>query len=149
MTLLRAMNNDKHTIIRYQSNRLNEHDIIICNGQVIKDTETRQVYINELFEFELKASKKKSPWCGKVNGWIFVKGLFSQKDESGRRMSFVFLSNNNNFTDEMNKAFQIVNKTLDHRTKETIKSYKLRCYTIMGIVLLIAITLVVQVLRIL
>ncbi len=37
-----------------------------------------------------RTGKHRSPWCGIVNGYVFIKGYFENKDDSGNEMSFAY-----------------------------------------------------------
>lgn len=79
-------------ILWYQPAILSEQDVIICNGNKLDDVIQSTNAFSKLKEVSEKALGKKQPWHGKINGYYFVKGTLDARDERGRLLSFMFIS---------------------------------------------------------
>ena len=56
------------------------------------ENETHSEEMQKIVNLTFLAGKHRSPWCGIVNGHVFIKGYFENKDENGNEMSFAYCS---------------------------------------------------------
>ena len=80
------------SILWYQPARLSEQDVIIHNGERVEDALKCAAYFGLIKQQADFVLKKNSPWCGKVRNFFFMKGNLDAKDELGRTMSFMYIT---------------------------------------------------------
>ncbi len=80
------------SILWYQPEKLNEPDVVVFNGKRLPEGDECSARFDQLYEISSKAIKHRTPWCGKVEGYYFVKGYFDARDEKGRLLPFMFIS---------------------------------------------------------
>lgn len=79
-------------ILWYQPAILAEQDVIIYNGNKLDDVMQSTTAFSKLKEVSEKALGKNQPWHGEINGYYFAKGTLDARDERGRLLSFMFIS---------------------------------------------------------
>lgn len=126
-------------ILWYQPAKLSDRDVIVYNGSVIEQDICRSTYFARIMKIADKVSAHPRPWWGNVENYYFVKGCFTQKDEKGRLLSFMFLSE---CADDKRKLIQITSDLgfeLDTDTKRCIENEsKYKILYVVIILLLIA-----------
>lgn len=87
----------------------------------------REVEIEEMqkiVNLTYLAGKYRSPWCGRLDGYFFVKGFFENKDDCGNEMSFSYCTKTAK-PDEAKSAFlndiESLGYKLDSETKSCIE----------------------------
>lgn len=80
------------SILWYQPERLNEQDVIIHNGERVEDALKCVEHFSLIKQEADFVLKKESPWCGKVHNFFFMKGSLDAKDELGRTLSFMYIT---------------------------------------------------------
>lgn len=80
------------SILWYQPEKLNDPDVVVFNGKRLPEGDECSARFNQLYEISSKAIKHRTPWCGMVEGYYFVKGYFDARDEKGRLLPFMFIS---------------------------------------------------------
>lgn len=129
-----------NNILWYQPAKLNDRDVIAFNGTVIEQDIYRSTYFAQIKKIAKKVSDLPRPWWGNVDNYYFVKGSFKQKDEKGRLLSFMFLSESQNDKNTLlqitrDLGFELAPDTITCIESESKKKFK-TLYII--IVLLIA-----------
>ncbi len=76
-------------ILWYQTEEMFE-EVVSLNGQALSGVEKSECF-KELMDVSFDV-REETPWCGRVKGKYFVKGVLDAKDVKGRWMSFLFLS---------------------------------------------------------
>ena len=76
-------------IFWYQTEKMFE-EVVSLNGQALSGMEKSECF-KELMDVSFDV-REETPWCGRVKGKYFVKGVLDAKDVKGRWMSFLFLS---------------------------------------------------------
>lgn len=79
-------------ILWYQHQDPNADDVIYLNGERVVTTNEMQDSFSQLRAFANRAIDKPTPWCGNIKGYFFVKGYLKSKDNVGRIMSFLYLT---------------------------------------------------------
>ncbi len=72
-------------IFWYQTEKMFD-EVVSLNGQALSGVEKSECF-KELMDVSIDV-REETPWCGRVKGKYFVKGVFVK----GRCMSFLFLS---------------------------------------------------------
>ena len=80
------------SILWYQPASLSEQDVIIHNGERVEDALKCAEHFGLIKQQADYVLKKDSPWCGKVRNFFFMKGNLDAKDELGRTMSFMYIT---------------------------------------------------------
>ena len=111
-----------NNILWYQPAILSEKDIIIYNGSPLEEGLDRIEAFNKLKSISEKAIGKERPWHGKIDKYYFVKGSFTAKDERGRNLSFMFISDATDGRKELIKILKDINKDLTEQTKACLNS---------------------------
>lgn len=83
------MNRMGRNIFWYQTEEMFK-EVVTLNGRVLSGDEETEVF-GELTDVSFDV-REETPWCGRVKGKYFVKGILDAKDVKGRWMSFLFLS---------------------------------------------------------
>ena len=76
-------------ILWYQTEKMFD-EVVSLNGQALSGVEKSECF-KELMDVSFDV-REETPWCGRVKGKYFVKGVLDAKDVKGRWMSFLFLS---------------------------------------------------------
>ena len=76
-------------IFWYQTEKMFD-EVVSLNGQALSGVEKSECF-KELMDVSFDV-REETPWCGRVKGKYFVKGVLDAKDVKGRWMSFLFLS---------------------------------------------------------
>ena len=84
------------SILWYQPERMDDQDVIIYNGERVEDALKRTEYFGIIRRQAELVLKKQKPWCGLVRGFFFMKGHLDRKDELGRTMSFMYITDSTN-----------------------------------------------------
>ncbi|MCQ2114259.1 MAG: hypothetical protein MJY52_04260 [Bacteroidaceae bacterium] len=115
-----------NSLLWYQPKRLSEKDVITCNGVIIKDT----IEYREIFDQIKKAADQalwnKEPWCGKVGDKFFFKGHLNERDELGRILSFMFLTDDSNYKSALDKELKTIGYELDENSTLCLQGKKVR-----------------------
>lgn len=123
-------------ILWYQPAKLSDRDVIVYNGSVIEQDMYRSTYFARIKKLADKVSVHPRPWWGNVENHYFVKGSFNQKDEKGRLLSFMFLSE---CADDKKTLIQITSDLgfeLDADTKRCIENESKKKYKILFVVII-------------
>lgn len=82
----------RERVLWVQSRKLNGDDFICVDGeQTIPGSSLRDEEYRKLSKIAIEALKNKEPWVGALNGFYFIKGSLSERDEKNRRKSFMYL----------------------------------------------------------
>jgi len=111
-----------NNILWYQPEILSEKDIIIHNGRFLEEGLDRIEVFNKLKEISEKTIGKERPWQGKIDKYYFVKGSFTAKDERGRNLSFMFISDATDGRKELIETLKVANKDMTEQTKACLNS---------------------------
>ena len=111
-----------NNILWYQPAILSEKDIMIYNGSPLEEGLDRIEAFNKLKSISEKAIGKERPWHGKIDKYYFVKGSFTAKDERGRNLIFMFISDATDGRKELIKILKDINKDLTEQTKACLNS---------------------------
>ena len=133
-------------ILWYQPEELNNDDIIIYNGKILpKDIEYNKCF-RQLMQVSDVAIHHKSPWCGIVKGFFFVKGWFDALDKNGRKLPFMFISNEENGYKTLICELNRIGYRMDYGTGKSVKYRNVALYSkiavIISIIILIILTIV-------
>lgn len=115
-----------NNILWYQPAKLSENDIIIHNGHPLEEGLDRIELFNKLKKISEKAIGKKRPWHGKIDKYYFVKGNFTVKDERGRNLSFMFISDATDGKKELIETLKVINQNMTEQTKACLNSSSVR-----------------------
>lgn len=78
-------------ILFYQQAKLDMPDYLAVDGVQQGERADVSGYMAQLMEVADQAIRQKRPWVGRVGDYYFVKGYLAQRDELGRKMSFMYL----------------------------------------------------------
>lgn len=136
----------KTSILWYQPEELNNDDVIISNGKILpKDIEYNNCF-RQLMKVSDVAIHHKSPWCGIVNGFFFVKGWFDSLDKKGRRLPFMFVSDKKDGYKALICELNRIGYKMDHSTENSVKLRNVSLYSkiavIISIIIIIILTIV-------
>lgn len=135
-------------ILWYQPANLSDADKIYCNGSKIEDVQERSGLFADIRSISSKVIKYQRPWCGNVNGYYFVKGSFTTKDELGRQLIFMYVSDKKNDDDGLKNIINKIGLELDEDTQNSIstpnhlRSYKTYLYVSLLIALIICLFII-------
>lgn len=139
------MNN---SILWYQPEELKEKDVLVVNGEIINDTSSRSVKFRELKTYADKVLRKKTPWCGKVDGVFFLKGFLAGADERGRQLSFMFMSDAPQQEIVLSQALSVISHQMDESTQKCFeergKLPKSFIYSAIGVVIVLLIVIIIS-----
>ncbi|MDO4189697.1 MAG: hypothetical protein Q4D29_11995 [Lachnospiraceae bacterium] len=107
-------------ILWYQSPKISDRDIVSLNGQILSSKIERFKYFNIIKSLSDKALDFKKPWCGRLEGMFFVKGYFDARDEKGRLMSFMFMSDETNGRSALMRELEIIGYTMTTETRKCV-----------------------------
>ncbi len=85
------------SILWYQPQDPKLDDIIFLNGERLKNKQDIQDNFYIICSAVNKVSNKETPWCGIVNGYFFLKGYLDMKDNVGRTMSFIYVTDSEDY----------------------------------------------------
>ena len=85
------------SILWYQPQDPRQDDVIFLNGERLTNKQDIQDNFRIISSTISKVSKKETPGCGKVKGYFFLKGYLDQKDNVGRTMSFIYVTDNEDY----------------------------------------------------
>lgn len=130
---------ENKNILWYQPETLKDNDVIVFNGNKILQKSDYSRYFQELKRISDKRIGRKAPWCGRIEGFYFVKGYFDAKDEKGRMLNFLFISNEKDGFTALTREVQNLNYKLTEETARIAKSKNSVIYlvTVIAIVLII------------
>lgn len=109
-----------NNILWYQPAKLSDKDVVIKNGIILEEGTERIEAFQNLKKVSEKAIGKERPWHGKIGNYYFIKGNFEKKDERGRRLSFLFISDAPNSTEVFFDTLKVINQKLDEQTATCI-----------------------------
>ena len=135
-------------ILWYQSEKLNNTDVVSLNGQILPEGVDNNSCFRRLKEISDKAIAHKTPWCGRVNGTYFVKGWFDSVDEDGRQMAFMFISEEKDGRDALMRELSSIGYSMEPDTQECVnKSSSKKIYgkyaILLAIIIIIILTIIV------
>lgn len=132
----------KTNILWYQPEELNNDDVIISNGKILpKDIEYNNCF-RQLMKVSDVAIHHKSPWCGIVNGFFFVKGWFDAIDKGGRRLPFMFVSDEKDGYKALICELNRIGYKMDHSTKNSVKRRNVSLYSKIAVIISIIIIII-------
>lgn len=103
-------------------------------------------------DLSFNAGKHKSPWLGRVDGYIFFKGFFGNKDDKGNEMSFSYCVKATTLKEAKAIFLSDINKNgyrLSAETQKCLESSQKLNYKTIGIVAMIIVLLVMLLITIL
>jgi hypothetical protein len=100
------------SILWYQPERMDDQDVIIYNGERVEDALKRTEYFGIIRRQAELVLKKQKPWCGLVRGFFFMKGHLDRKDELGRTMSFMYITDSTNYKEALMRELELANLSL-------------------------------------
>ncbi len=109
-----------NSIFWYQPEELNKDDIISLNGQILPKGIEKELCFKTVREISAKAIKHNTPWCGMVKGLYFVKGCLDARDEKGRIMSFLFISDEKNGKDALMNELNVLGYKMQPATETCV-----------------------------
>lgn len=77
-------------VLFYQHEELNHPNYLAIDGEALSVDDAEQ-YSQRILSVAEKVISKGEPWTGSVAKCFFVKGFLNEKDELGRRMTFMYL----------------------------------------------------------
>lgn len=113
-----------NNILWYQPAKLSDKDIVIKNGIILEEGTERFEAFQNLKKVSEKAIGKERPWHGKIGNYYFIKGNFEEKDERGRHLSFLFISDAPNGKQAFFDTLKKINKQVNEKTVICIASQK-------------------------
>lgn len=113
-----------NNILWYQPAKLSDKDVVIKNGNILEEGTERLEAFQNLKKVSDKAIGKERPWHGKIGHYYFVKGNFEEKDERGRQLSFLFISDATNGKEAFFDTLKKINKQVNEKTAICIASQK-------------------------
>ena len=113
-----------NNILWYQPAKLSDKDIVIKNGIILEEGTERFEAFQNLKKVSEKAIGKERPWHGKIGNYYFIKGNFEEKDERGRHLSFLFISDALNGKQAFFDTLKKINKQVNEKTVICIASQK-------------------------
>lgn len=136
-------------IFWYQPAKLSDADVVLLNNKQLEDNAERSQAFLTLKKAADRCINKKRPWYGVVNGYKFVKGSLEQLDERGRKLSFIFLSDGNDWQTSLQNVLQSLNMKLDHDTTVCVGNAetKIKPQTIAAIALFAIVVVIIIVLH--
>ena len=134
-----------NNILWYQPEELNNDDVIISNGKILpKDIEYNNCF-RQLMKVSDMAINHKSPWCGNVNGFFFVKGWFDALDKKGRRLPFMFVSDKKDGYKTLIYELNRIGYTMDHSTENSVKRRNVSLYSKIAVIISIFIIIILTI----
>lgn len=109
-----------NNIIWYQPAKLTDNDIIIKNGICLEEGSERTEVFLKIKKVSEKAIGKQRPWHGKIGNFYFIKGNFDEKDERGRFLSFLFISDTDNGKKAFIDTLKIIDKKINANTAKCL-----------------------------
>ncbi len=135
----------KINILWYQPEELNNDDVIISNGKILpKDIEYNKCF-RQLMKVSDMALHHKSPWCGIVNGFFFVKGWFEALDKKGRKIPFMFVSNEKDGYKALICELNRIGYIMDHSTESIVKRRNFSLFSKMAVIISIIILIILTI----
>jgi len=116
------------SILWYQPAIINADDIVSCNGVIQQNSNERTSCFRQLNQIADKVIGKKKPWCGKVDGYFFIKGHIDGLDEKGRKLSFMFTCDEEDYKGALAKELVAIGCKLDSITEDYLASKKKRIF---------------------
>lgn len=111
----------KRNILWYQPEILKDEDVIIFNGTRFNMGEDYVNYFQEIKKVSDLAIGHKNPWGGRIKDVYFAKGLLSAKDEKGRNLGFMFISNEKRGLDALIRELDIIGYKMTPDTEKKLK----------------------------
>lgn len=135
----------KTNILWYQPEELNNDDVVISNGKILpKDIEYNKCF-RQLMEVSDVAIHHKSPWCGIVNGFFFVKGWFDALDKRGRKLPFMFVSDEKNGYNALIRELNRIGYKMDQSTGSSVKRRNVVLYSKVAVIITIIIIIILTI----
>lgn len=85
------------SILWYQHQDPKQDDVVFLNGDKLVNQNDIQENFRIINLIANKAIENSTPWCGRINGYFFIKGLLNSKDNIGRTMSFLYVTDNKDY----------------------------------------------------
>lgn len=112
-----------NNILWYQPEVLSEQDIVILNGNRLENGIERNEAFDKLKKVADRAIGKKRPWHGYLDGYYFVKGSLEKKDERGRPLSFMFISDDEDGKKQLYKLLRDIEIDLSPETEALLQTH--------------------------
>ena len=113
-----------NNILWYQPAKLSDKDIVIKNGIILEEGTERFEAFQNLKKVSEKAIGKERPWQGKIGHYYFIKGNFKEKDERGRQLAFLFISDAPNGKEALINILKVINQEVNEKTESCLASQK-------------------------
>ena len=113
-----------NNILWYQPAKLSDKDVVIKNGNILDEGTERLEAFQNLKKISEKAIGKERPWHGKIGNYYFIKGNFEEKDERGRHLSFLFISDAPNGKEALINTLKAINQEVNEKTESCLSSQK-------------------------
>lgn len=138
-----------NNILWYQPAKLSDKDVVIKNGIILEEGTERLEAFQNLKKVSNKAIGKERPWHGKIGNYYFIKGNFEEKDERGRQLSFLFISDAPNGKEAFFDTLKAINQKLDEQTATCIATQTGSIYKpiIIGFTGLILLALIIYLIK--
>lgn len=107
----------------FQPEVLTEKDRVYKNGKLINDSSEFSSTYDFVVKLVEEAGSNNYPWIGKIKGYYVVRGLFNVKDEKGRTLSFLFVSDSCDFKSELQEIAQKIEKEVSNKTYQAIDTF--------------------------
>ena len=125
------------SILWYQSEDSSVGDIIFCNGVRANNINDETINFEIIKSTADKVIKKDMPWCGKVKGYFFLKGFLKSIDDHGRKMCFMYVTDNKNYELACQGELKAAGIVMDEITEQCIKKKDHPSWAILIIIALI------------
>lgn len=129
------------SILWYQHQNPKEDDVVFLNGEKLVNRHEIQENFEIISIAANKAIGKPTPWCGMLNGCFFLKGFLNSKDNIGRTMSFLYLTNNKDYKSACVAEISTAGLIMSEETKKCLYNQKRNRLTIICIIIIFVILL--------
>lgn len=126
----------------YQPALLSEPDKVYLNGTLVEDTSKRREVYDKIVSLSNSIGTKTYPWFGKAGGFFVLRGLFDIKDEKGRTLSFLFVSDNVNYLHELKSISKTIGYNIDHSTLSIIEEFSDHIEKTKSVFLFVSLTII-------
>ena len=110
-------------LLLFQPAVLSEDDKVFRDGVLLTRFEEREDAYQTLVRLFDGVDNDQYPWIGKVGDFYLLRGLFNEEDEKGRRLSFLFASDNESYWEELNSVVSDIDLTLSDNTESLVSSF--------------------------
>lgn len=110
-------------LLLFQPAVLTENDKVFRDGVLLTQFYEREDAYQTIVTLFNGVDNNQYPWMGKVGDFYLIRGLFNDVDEKGRRLSFLFASNDESFWEDLNSVVNSIDQTISDNTELIIASY--------------------------